>query len=260
MDSSQGSHQASARAPKGRLARRVLAIAAIVVALLLAVGAWYVNDYYHADETALAAMDQAASEGIEVRELSSGGIAFIPSDPIAGVVFYPGAKVQPEAYAPLMRACAQRGMLCVLAKPLFNLAILDADAADAARAQFPEIDEWIVAGHSMGGIVAADYASRHQAELEGVALLASYPAADLSQFEGDAVSLVGSNDGVINRDALEAAQSKLPPATEKIEIAGGNHANFGNYGEQAGDGAASLPSEEQQNMAADAISGLALAA
>lgn len=241
------------------LAKRILIALVAVVAAAAIAGAWYVNDYYHADDAALAAVadEDGASDGVEVRQLSGGEIAFVPERPIAGLMFYPGAKVQPEAYAPLMQQCAEQGVLCVILKPLFNLAIIDMDAASGIAEQFPEVERWFVAGHSMGGVAAADYLSRHEDDFDGVVFLAAYPAADLTGFHGDALSVVGSNDEVLNRDSYEGARSKLPAsATEKV-IEGGNHAYFGNYGEQDGDGAASISRDDQQAEVADAVMELA---
>ena len=243
---------------KRRLAKRILIVVAIAVIALIGGLAWYVNDYYHADETARAAVadENGEADGVTVRELPSGAIAFVPKEPVAGLVFYPGAKVQPEAYAPLMTQCAERGILCVLVKPLFNFALLSIDAAGDATAQFPEINKWIIGGHSMGGVAASKYLSSHEADFAGISLLASYSTFDLTDFPGTALSVVGLQDNVLNWENYENAQSNLP-RNEIVEIEGGNHGNFGNYGEQAGDGQATISREEQQARTADAIAALA---
>ena len=204
----------------------------MVVVVLAAATVWYVNDYYHADNVALAVVadEDGTADGVEVRTLPSGDIAFVPDHPTAGLVFYPGGKVQPEAYAPLMQKCAQRGILCVLLKPTFNLAIIDMDAANGVTAQFPDVSTWVLAGHSMGGVAAADYASRHPDEFDAIAFLAAYPAVDLSKFDGKVLSIIGSNDGVLNRDKYEQAHDLLPDSVQKLVIEGGNHAYYGNYG------------------------------
>ena len=260
---------------KGNLAKRAVIAILVVLALLVAGSIWYVNDYYHADDAALAVVADADgdADGVIVKELPDGKIAFEPANlaadqatgpaagatvkPIAGLIFYPGAKVQPEAYAPLLKRLAERGILCVLVKPLFNLAIIDMDAANGIEGRYPEIDRWIIAGHSMGGVAACDYAERHESEFDAVALLASYPAVDLSGFEGDVVSLYGTEDGVLNRDRLAEARSSLPATAREVVIDGGNHACFGNYGDQAGDGVARISRESQQVEAADAIAQVA---
>ena len=192
-----------------------------------------------------------------MRTLPSGDIAFVPDNPVAGLVFYPGGKVQPEAYAPLMEQCAQRGILCVLLKPTFNLAIIDMDAANGATAQFPNVSKWIIAGHSMGGVAAADYASRHSDEFDAIAFLAAYPAVDLSD-EGR----TGHYCKVVNHDFLERLNCQKPKTMQRLADCWyeGNHANYGNYGEQANDGQADITRENQQAQATDALVDLAAAA
>ena len=244
---------------RNTIAKRILIALAVVVVVIAAATVWYVNDYYHADNVALAVVadEGGTADGVEVRTLPSGDIAFVPDHPTAGLVFYPGGKVQPEAYAPLMQKCAQRGILCVLLKPTFNLAIIDMDAANGVTAQFPDVSTWVLAGHSMGGVAAADYASRHPDEFDAIAFLAAYPAVDLSKFDGKVLSIIGSNDGVLNRDKYEQAHDLLPDSVQKLVIEGGNHAYYGNYGEQVNDGQADITRENQQAQVTDALVDLA---
>ena len=244
---------------RNTIVKRILIALAVVVAVLTAATVWYVNDYYHADNVALAVVadEDGTADGVEVRTLPSGDIAFVPDHPTAGLVFYPGGKVQPEAYAPLMQKCAQRGILCVLLKPTFNLAIIDMDAANVVTAQFPDVSTWVLAGHSMGGVAAADYASRHPDEFDAIAFLAAYPAVDLSKFDGKVLSIIGSNDGVLNRDKYEQAHDLLPDSVQKLVIEGGNHAYYGNYGEQVNDAQADITRENQQAQVTDALVDLA---
>ena len=236
-----------------------LAIGVAVVLAVAAIGfAWYVNDYYHADETALAAIadENGAADGVVVQALEDGSVAFVPDEPVAGLVFYPGGKVQPEAYAPLLYGCAERGIACILTKPLFNLAILSPDMAAGLQQGFPGIDEWIIAGHSLGGVVACNYVAGHAGEFDGIVLLAAYPAVDLTGYDGAVLSIVGSEDQVLDRGKYEAARPELPADARETVIEGGNHGQFGDYGEQAGDGQAAISRAEQQRLTADAIASL----
>lgn len=244
------------------MAKRILIALAVIIVLLASMAAWYVNDYYHADSTALATVadENGSADGVVVRELSDKAIAFVPDNPTAGLVFYPGAKVQPEAYAPLMQDCAEQGILCVLLKPTFNLALIDVNAADGVTAQFPEVNTWLIGGHSMGGVAASSYLSDHADDFDGIVFLASYPSNDLSAYNGAALSVAGDLDHVLNRDNYEQAKSKLPADSVEMVIAGGNHDHFGNYGDQAGDGTATISRENQQEQTADAIADLAKAA
>ena len=248
-------------AKKGKL-KRALIVVAIVLVVMIGAAAWWLSDYYHADAAALAAMADEGddADGIEVRELPSGDVAFIPHDPESGLVFYPGGKVQAEAYAPLMRRCAESGILCILVRPPLNLAFFDADAASDAFEQFPDIDTWVVGGHSLGGVVASDFVSRHGNGVAAIVLLASYPSTDLTNYRGKTLTIAGTNDGVADRKSIEDARSMLPSDATEMDIDGGNHAYFGNYGEQDGDGKATITHEEQQTQTATAIAELVKAA
>lgn len=231
------------------IARWVL-IALAAVVLVAGIGfCVYTGDYYRADARAMAALE--SSDDVEVFE-EAGYVTFAPSVPKAGFVFYPGGKVQAESYAPLMRECARHGLLCVIAKMPFNLAFFDTDAASGAIRQHPYIQRWYVGGHSLGGVAAASYAAGHGDEVEGVVFLASYSSDDLRGAELGALSICGSNDGVLNRESYEEAKGRLSKYDEVV-IEGGNHAQFGDYGEQAGDGKASISPQEQQEQTANAI-------
>ena len=239
--------------------KRLLVALSIVLAAALCLSIWYVNDYEHADAIALACVadKDGPIDGVEVKLVGDSYIAFVPEHASCGLVFYPGAKIQPEAYAPLMQDCARQGILCVIVKPTFNLALLSIDAASGAVNEFPEVTRWIMAGHSMGGVAACEYVAAHPDDAYALALLAAYPAADLSGFRGNAVTLIGTEDLVLNRKSYENARPNLPKATREIVIQGGNHAGFGNYGAQNNDGVATISPEEQQKQTADAIESLA---
>lgn len=234
-----------------KLRFRLLVTLSLVLNIVLGGGALYFSDYYHADTVAIAAA--STSEAVEVRPLERAMLAFVPQEPVAGMVFYPGAKVQPEAYAPLLRACAERGVLCVLVRPPLNFSLLDISAAEGAVAAFPEVHTWLLAGHSLGGVAAAEYLGDNPETVDGVVFLASYPSSDLTSFGGLALSVAGSEDEVLNRAANDEARAKLPEEAQKLVIEGGNHAQFGNYGEQRGDGVATISWENQQAQTVDAI-------
>ena len=243
---------------KQSIAKRILIATIIVIAALVCAAAWWISDYYHADANALAVIadEDGSADDVTVQQLSDKAIAIVPGNPKAGFIFYPGAKVQPEAYAPLMRQCAERGILCVIVKPTFNLAIIDSNAADGIQEQFPGVDMWMIGGHSMGGVAASDYLARHEDTFDTIVYLASFPASDLTAFEGKVLSIAGTNDQVLNRNSYKDAASLLPADAQYVDIVGGNHAYFGDYGEQAGDGAASISRAEQQRQTADLIAQL----
>ena len=222
---------------------KILLISLLTVLLFLTVGfGVYVGNYYHATETAEEAMME--TDKIFVQE-NDDGMVFAPDEPQAGLIFYPGGKVEHTAYAPLMRALAEQDILCVLVKMPFRLAVFDIDAADGIQEQFPEIESWYIGGHSLGGSMATSYVSKHTEDFEGLVLLAAYSTEDLSDSGLKVLSVYGSEDGVLNREKYEEYRSNLPEDTVEYVIEGGNHAGFGSYGEQEGDGQAEISQEEQ---------------
>lgn len=170
---------------------------------------------------------------------------FLPEEPECGVIFYPGGKVEHIAYAPLMRELAEEGVLCVLTEMPANLAVLDINAAEGIQEQYPEITEWYMAGHSLGGSMAAAYVADHADTYEGLILLASYSTKDLSDTDLRVLSVYGSEDGVLNLENYNENRGNLPASTVEVVVDGGNHACFGSYGLQEGDGAASISPEKQ---------------
>ena len=224
------------------MTRKKCLLAAALVLLLLAGAFWgYVGDYYPADETALLAL---ASDAVTVEKAGYGWFFDGPSEESA-LIFYPGAKVEETAYAPLLHRLAEDGMDVCLVKMPFHLAIFHPNAADRVMEQY-EYAHWYIGGHSLGGAMAANYAAAHS--LDGVILLASYPTKAVDE---PMLILYGANDGVLNQKRVEAADSF--GTVKEIAIEGGNHAYFGDYGPQRGDGAAAITPEEQQQTAADAI-------
>ena len=133
----------------------------LIIILALAAGCvFYISDYYRALPEALAVVTEPA-EGITVTEVKNDHIVFAPENAMAGLIFYPGGKVQYEAYAPLMEALAEEGILCVLLHMPANLAVLDMNAAEGITAEYPDIEKWYIGGHSLGGSMAASYAAKN---------------------------------------------------------------------------------------------------
>jgi pimeloyl-ACP methyl ester carboxylesterase len=175
-------------------------------------------------------------------------LTFTPNDVSStGFVFYPGARVPVEAYAPAMHAIADAGYLSVAVPMPFGLAVLAPNAADDVIDAYPEVDRWVIGGHSLGGAMAAGYAADH--DVGGLALWAAYPAADndLGDHDIAVTSIYASNDGLATPDDIEGSIARLPADTNFVEIAGGNHAGFGWYGPQDGDGEATISREQQQD-------------
>lgn len=224
----------------------------LAVLLLFGIGGYaYVSDYYHADETALEAMAYL-TDSVQA-EQDGDVIWFVPEDPTAGLIFYPGGKVEYTAYAPLLRACAENGILCALVRMPGNLAVLDANAADGLQQEYPEVTTWYIAGHSLGGAMAAGYTAAHEKDFDGLILLAAYSTKDLTGTPLRVLSVYGSEDGVLNRESYEKNRSNLPTDTTEVVLDGGCHAQFGSYGPQDGDGIPSISGEEQVRQTVEAI-------
>ncbi|MBR4906839.1 MAG: hypothetical protein IKZ44_08265 [Clostridia bacterium] len=237
----------------GRKTKRFLwiVIPVAVFALLLCASLIYLENYYHADDDAIAAF--SADRTVAERTLAGGETVFDPGGAKVGLIFYPGGKVEETAYAPLMRAISSKGVLCVLCRMPFRLAVFDTHAADDVREALPEIGHWYIGGHSLGGAVASIEVKAHPGAYEGMILLASFSNDDLSDESLRVLSVYGSEDRVLDRDKYEQAKEKLPDhVTERI-ISGGCHAGFGMYGAQDGDGTPAITNGEQILFTADLI-------
>jgi hypothetical protein len=222
---------------------------AIVVAFAIALGTGaYLGDYYRADNQAMTVARQAA-----IVNQKNGLICFEPEEPSRGLIFYPGGKVQYEAYAPLLEKLAENGILCVLVHMPGNLAVLDVNAADGIREMYPDIKNWYIGGHSLGGAMAAAYVAKHSEDFIGLILLAAYATADLSDSGLSVVSIYGSRDGVLDGEKYEKYLPNLPDTAEEVVIEGGCHSYFGCYGMQDGDGEPTITREEQMDQTVEAI-------
>ncbi len=204
---------------------------ALVVVLLVGAGVfvWYVNDTEKPTPAAQAAYETAT--------LQSDTIAAFKADSTVGVIFYPGGKVEAPAYARLMKDLQTNGINAFLVTMPFNLAVFDADRAQDVIKLNPQIPTWILAGHSLGGAMAFDEFSKHPDTYAGLVLLAAYP---LSPTDRDVLIIAATNDKVLDRAKLDGFEVNW--------IQGGNHAQFGDYGDQAGDGVATISEAEQRQQ------------
>ena len=219
-----------------------IVIIAIVLLVFLLGGAFliYASDYYRADDVAKAVMQSES-----VVEVDNNFIILSPITPgDTAMIFYPGAKVEYFAYLPLLEKIKESSNItCILIKMPFNMAIFNAKAAGDIIDEFPDIKKWYIAGHSMGGAMASDYASKHQDKIKGLILFGAYIYGNYPV--ENSLTIYGS----FNTSVAE----KIDYTENIVVIEGGNHAQFGNYGKQKGDLDATISSEEQQSIAAEAI-------
>ncbi|WDH76118.1 alpha/beta hydrolase [Exiguobacterium marinum] len=192
---------------------------------------------------------QYAEEGTLVDNL----LEFGDTASEVGVILYPGAKVEKEAYAYYGTRLAEEGFFVAIPSLRLNLGILDIDAAGPIIEAHPEIERWVVAGHSLGGSAASGYALEHQELVEGVIFLASYPISSMVDSDLRVLSISGELDGLAVPEDIEASRSDLPEDSQFVQIESGNHANFGMYGPQKGDQESPLTSKEQLDEVLAAI-------
>jgi len=229
------------------LKRAALAVSGAVVLSAAAFVAWGLTPL---GPSTVAMKALSPGDGVEVSE-KPWGLSFSPSEgeAKAGLVLYPGGRVDFRSYAPLARDVARQGYLVAIVRVPLSLAILDQGAADAPLDEAAALP-WAVGGHSLGGVAAADFAARDD-RVDGLLLLASYPIVDLSDSELFVIDVTASRDGVLDQANWNAAYAKLPRDTARIVVDGGNHAQFGSYGEQPGDTPATVSEADQRGAVAD---------
>lgn len=226
----------------GKKRRNIRIIFAVCIVLAIvgtrAAFVTYTSDYY----TALS-YDTAVTQTEDY-------LIYGTKDSGCGMIFYPGAKVDEAAYAPVMEGLAESGIFCVVVRMPYHLAVLKPDAAEGVMEAYPDITRWYLGGHSLGGAMAASWAAEHADACEGLILLAAYPTKELGELP--VLSLYGDRDQVLNREKYEKAIGLAHVCTGRV-IEGGNHAGFGNYGAQDGDGEAAITKEEQWQVTIDYI-------
>lgn len=235
--------------PKERGKRFLVLLLGIAALLLISMFSWLMN-FTHETDAAKAALESTPQ--VQVVD-ESGWIAFGDESAKRGCILYPGAKIAAEAYAPLAHELAEEGVFCVIPKVPFHFALLDIGAAAGIMEAYPGVGSWYVGGHSLGGVAACQWVAANPDAAEGIVLLASYPDDDLRATDLRVLSIRGSNDQVMNAEAYEAAKGMMPADAAEVVIEGGNHAQFGDYGEQAGDGAPGITGQEQRDQTVDAI-------
>lgn len=202
----------------------------------------YVSDYYTADELAKEILSSNSTR-IETIDKVTVITAVPPVNPPVGLIFYPGGKVEASAYAPLLNSLSMNGITCFLVTMPFNLAVFNPNAADDVIKDNPYIKRWFIAGHSLGGAMASSYVENQTDIIDGLILLGAYP---VNEADIPTLAIYGSED-------IKLDLSKLEKTENVIKIMGGNHAYFGNYGLQAGDGIATITQNEQQQIAVSSI-------
>ena len=190
-----------------------------------------------------------------ITEETDGAVEIFPTaeDRKVGIIFYVGAQIVPDAYTPLLAELVEAGYSCFIPKLNCNMASMEPGAAEAIISGHPEIQTWYIAGHSMGGLTASGFAADHLDEVDGLILIAAYTNRDLTETTLPVLSIYGDADGVLNRELYEKRLAWYPESFEEHVIAGANHAQYGDYGEQPRDNAALISAEEQRAQTVDIV-------
>jgi hypothetical protein len=195
---------------------------------------------------------QALESSSSVTVSTGNWLVFQPvaSNISTGFIFYPDGRVDFRSYAPLAKAIAADGYLVVITGMPLNLAVFGVNTANDVIASYPQINLWAIGGHSLGGTMAAQFAYENPSKIRGLVLWAAYPASgtDLSKNTLLVTTIHGTNDGLVSSTQIDDSLKLLPPSTVRVEIAGGNHAQFGWYGDQGGDNPATITRELQQTQ------------
>ena len=221
-------------------------IAILIVFILIACFAiFYVNDYYHADKIAIDRLN--ANDNVSVVKTSNGLLLDGPGNDTA-LIFYPGAKIEYTAYAPMFKDLSEKGIDCYLVEMPFNLALLGQNSADEII-DSGNYSHYFISGHSLGGAMAASYVNSTN-KTDGLILFASYSTCKI---EKPVLSIYGSEDKVLNKEKYLDSINFIEDNLTEIEIKGANHAQFAYYGNQSGDGVANISASSQQKQSASAI-------
>lgn len=239
---------------KKRKAVRIVIITAFIIVAGAALFLLYAGNYYHALDD--VGNYYTIKGRVTITETECGLLLDGEGDENA-LIFYPGAKVEYTAYIPLLYEIAEKGVDVFLVKMPFNLAFFGINRADEIISSF-NYSHFYICGHSLGGAMAAYYASGKADKLDGIIFLASFTTKDLKDTGLRVLTLYGSEDGVLSFDKVAEGRKMLPSDSEEVVIEGANHAFFGLYGEQKGDGKATISAEKQRSLTAKAISSFIL--
>ena len=219
---------------------KIVGLSFLGIVLVLSIAFFvYVSNYYHAEPYAIEMFNEL--DRVQIKENMT---IISPSQPSeTAMIFYPGAKVEEIAYIPLLKKLSEQGITCVLIKMPFHMAFFNEGAADHVYEELPEIKNWYICGHSLGGAMASSYASKNMDKIDGLILLGAYIYGDVSP--KDTLTIYGTFNSNL--------EENINYTENIVIIEGGNHAQFGDYGKQKGDPDATISAKEQQEITVEAI-------
>ncbi|OCA86934.1 MULTISPECIES: alpha/beta fold hydrolase [unclassified Bacillus (in: firmicutes)] len=228
--------------------KKIITISLSILLIIFVLG--LTGFYFWSQQTYKASEEVTSYINLDDNQMKENWLVFEPIEkPKSGIILYPGAKVEPEAYSYYAQGLADKGYLVVVPKVNLNFALLDINQADLIIDEFSDITNWYVGGHSLGGVAAASYAYDHLEDVRGLILLGSYPSDSINFSETDLpiLSLYAEFDGLTTTDKIADTKHLLSSEATLYEVKGGNHAQFGMYGTQDGDGKSTISAKEQQD-------------
>lgn len=224
----------------------------VILGVVLIAFGIFVATPYQPDDTAKAVLS-ADDSNVQIDRSVDDQIAFVPKNPVAGYIFLQGARLNYESYAPLMKQLAEKGILCVDCHFFLNMYPNSDLKTDEIMARFPQVKNWYIGGHSMGAKIALSYANKNPERHKGVIVMGCNPDEDMTQSSLSLLTFYAENDGLVPPSEYDDFKDKVPVKNMHVEIKGGCHANYGNYGEQWMDGTPTISHEEQQKQVVDAV-------
>ncbi|MDO5446126.1 MAG: alpha/beta fold hydrolase [Eubacteriales bacterium] len=243
---------------KNKNGSKFLRVILIVIATVVLLSAVIVGMCLFNERPAVQSVEayQTAYSDTIIHVEEDGSVEILPrtaEDCNTGIIFYVGAQIRPSAYIPLLARLAEQGYSCYIPNLTFNMAALEPKAAEQIIRDHAKTEAWYLAGHSMGGLTASGFADDHPDMVSGLILLAAYTNRDMSSAEIPVLSIFGDTDGVMNKTLYEKRKIWNPADFEEYILAGANHAQYGDYGEQHRDNDAVISADEQQDQTAKII-------
>ncbi len=217
--------------------KKILKILLLIIFLLIVTFSFYVLDYYKADDIA-----------IDIYNKNDKSLVFKGDKDDMGFIIYPGGKVEAKAYVNLAKLLNDEGYTAIVLDFPFNIGFFGIKKGDSVIEEYSNINNWTLIGHSLGGAVASIYSNDNDSEVDYLVLLASYSTEDLKDNDLKTLTILGENDDVINKVTLEDSKNNYKDTHKEVIIEGGNHAGFGNYGSQKGDGNNTIDNYNQQKI------------
>lgn len=224
--------------------KKIKILIIIIVALVAIYSIHYMTEYSPAEKTATDMLN--GSKNVSITNVSNALFLDGKGNDTA-LIFYPGAKIEYTSYLPLLMNLAENGVDCYLVEMPLNLALFAQDSANSII-DTTNYSHYIIAGHSLGGVCAANYLNQSN-KCDGLVLIASYPTKGIDK---PVLSIYGSEDRVMDMETYKNSKSLMNNMTEYV-IEGGNHGQYAYYGLQKGDGVAKISPENQQNQCVDKI-------